>query len=141
MRHAETLFTWILAVFLTKVLFLTLCFIIVSNIIRFFHFLAHIGLTFEWPEQVPFRLTHNMIEAMGPTGIEGSFRKCCEVTLRILRTEKDTLLSVLKPFVHDPLVEWSKKSGAKGEVKVRPAQTDLAEIKNEQVLPQSLLPL
>lgn len=85
------------------------------------------GLSFEWPEQVPFRLTHNMIEAMGSTGVEGSFRKCCEVTLRVLRKEIDTLLSVLKPFVHDPLVEWSKKSAAsKG-------RTDLAEIKNEQV--------
>lgn len=86
------------------------------------HFL---GETFEWPEKVPFRLTHNMIEAMGSTGIEGSYRKCCEVTLRVLRTQSDTLLSVLKPFVHDPLVEWSKPS-SKG-------RTDLGEIKNEQV--------
>ena len=65
-----------------------------------------------------------MIEAMGPTGVEGSYRKCCEVTLRVLTTQKDTLLSVLKPFVHDPLVEWSKQS--KG-------RNDLGEIKNEQV--------
>lgn len=67
-----------------------------------------------------------MVEAMGSTGIEGSFRKCCEVTLRVLRKEIDTLLSVLKPFVHDPLVEWSKKSANKG-------RSDLGEIKNEQV--------
>ena len=67
-----------------------------------------------------------MIEAMGSTGIEGSYRKCCEVTLRVLRTQSDTLLSVLKPFVHDPLVEWSKPS-SKG-------RTDLGEIKNEQVI-------
>ncbi|XP_032793021.2 serine/threonine-protein kinase ATR [Daphnia magna] len=85
------------------------------------------GLSFEWPEQVPFRLTHNMIEAMGATGVEGSFRKCCEVTLHVLRKEIDTLLSVLKPFVHDPLVEWSKKSVNKG-------RADLPEIKNEQAL-------
>ncbi len=75
-----------------------------------------------------------MREAMGSTGIEGSFRKCCEVTLRVLRTEIDTLLSVLKPFVHDPLLEWSKKSGNKG-------RTDLGEIKNEQVLLFSILSL
>lgn len=86
----------------------------------------NLGLSFEWPEQVPFRLTHNMIEAMGATGVEGSFRKCCEVTLHVLRKEIDTLLSVLKPFVHDPLVEWSKKSVNKG-------RADLPEIKNEQV--------
>jgi serine/threonine-protein kinase ATR len=87
-----------------------------------------LGQSFEWPEQVPFRLTHNMTEAMGATGIEGSFRKCCEVTLRVLRKEMDTLLSVLKPFVHDPLVEWSKKTAGP---KFRNDQ--LAEIKNEQV--------
>ena len=74
---------------------------------------------------MPFRLTHNMIEGMGPTGIEGSYRKCCEVTLRVLRQQADTLLSVLKPFVHDPLVEWSKQA-IKG-------RTELGEIKNEQV--------
>ena len=68
-----------------------------------------------------------MIEAMGSTGIEGSYRKCCEVTMRILRREIDTLLSVLKPFVHDPLVEWSKKSSN------NKGRADLAEIKNEMV--------
>ena len=31
------------------------------------------------PEVVPFRLTHNMVEAMGPTGVEGPFRIACEV--------------------------------------------------------------
>ena len=89
--------------------------------------IALLGLSFEWPEQVPFRLTHNMTEAMGATGVEGSFRKCCEVTLRVLRKEMDTLLSVLKPFVHDPLVEWSKKTAPRFRA------DQLAEIKNEQV--------
>ena len=32
------------------------------------------GETFEWPEKVPFRLTHNMVHAFGVTGIEGMFR-------------------------------------------------------------------
>ena len=31
------------------------------------------------PEVVPFRLTHNMVDAMGPTGVEGPFRVACEV--------------------------------------------------------------
>jgi len=29
------------------------------------------GKTFEIPEKVPFRLTHNMVEAMGVNGVEG----------------------------------------------------------------------
>ena len=32
------------------------------------------GETFEWPEMVPFRLTHNMVDAFGPLGVEGPFR-------------------------------------------------------------------
>ena len=34
------------------------------------------------------------------------FRKSCEVTLRVLREKADTLLSVLKPFIYDPVSEW-----------------------------------
>ena len=40
------------------------------------------GETFEWPETVPFRLTHNMVDAMGPTGVEGMYRRACEVSIR-----------------------------------------------------------
>ena len=36
----------------------------------------------------------------------GVYRKACEVTMRILRDNKDSLMSVLEAFVHDPLVEW-----------------------------------
>lgn len=42
------------------------------------------GLTFDWPEVVPFRLTHNMVSAMGPLGYEGIFRKSAEATLRVM---------------------------------------------------------
>lgn len=59
---------------------------------------------------MPFRLTHNMVEAMGPFGVEGVFRRSCAVTLRVLRTHTDTLLSILRPFVYDPLVSWPRYS-------------------------------
>jgi serine/threonine-protein kinase ATR len=32
------------------------------------------GKDLKIPEVVPFRLTHNMVQAMGPTGTEGPFR-------------------------------------------------------------------
>lgn len=35
------------------------------------------GLTFEKPEKVPFRLTHNMVDAMGVTGYEGTRKRTC----------------------------------------------------------------
>ena len=62
------------------------------------------------PEVVPFRLTHNMIDAMGPTGCEGHFRKTCEATMRVMRDHREELLSVLKPFVFDPHVGASVKA-------------------------------
>jgi serine/threonine-protein kinase ATR len=57
-------------------------------------------------ERVPFRLTQNMIDGLGVTGIEGVFRIACEVTMQLLRDNKDSLMSVLDAFIHDPLVEW-----------------------------------
>ncbi|XP_058457566.1 serine/threonine-protein kinase ATR isoform X2 [Malaya genurostris] len=73
-----------------------------------FNCLFNRGEAFEIPELVPFRLTHNMVKAMGPLGVEGLFRKCCEITLRVLQNQTPTLMSVLKPFVYDPLVSWNK---------------------------------
>jgi serine/threonine-protein kinase ATR len=64
------------------------------------------GKTLETPERVPFRLTQNMIDGLGVTGVEGAFRIACEVTLQLLRDNKDSLMSVLDAFIHDPLVEW-----------------------------------
>lgn len=40
------------------------------------------------------------------TGVEGVFRIACEITMQLLRDNKDSLMSVLDAFVHDPLVEW-----------------------------------
>lgn len=49
-----------------------------------------------------------MIEAMGPLKYEGPFRRACQITMRVLRQQTSTLLSVLTPFVYDPLVSWNK---------------------------------
>lgn len=64
------------------------------------------GQTLNVPECVPFRLTHNMVDALGLTGYEGVFRRSCEVTLRLLQQNQLSLLSALHTFIHDPLVEW-----------------------------------
>ncbi|GAV08904.1 ATR [Ramazzottius varieornatus] len=72
------------------------------------------GERLEVPERVPFRLTHNIVDAMGPLGVEGFFRTACELTLKVIREQKNTMLGVLKTFVHDPLVDWQGK-GTKSE--------------------------
>nr|XP_034192073.1 serine/threonine-protein kinase ATR [Osmia lignaria]XP_034192074.1 serine/threonine-protein kinase ATR [Osmia lignaria]XP_034192075.1 serine/threonine-protein kinase ATR [Osmia lignaria] len=79
-----------------------------------FNCLFNRGELFEWPERVPFRLTHNMVDAMGPLKIEGPFRRACEITMRVLRQQSSTLLSVLTPFVYDPLVSWNKNQAGEG---------------------------
>ncbi|KAJ3474989.1 hypothetical protein NLI96_g12128 [Meripilus lineatus] len=71
-----------------------------------FNCLFEKGKTLETPERVPFRLTQNMVDGLGITGVEGVFRNGCEITMQLLRDNKDTLMSVLDAFVHDPLVEW-----------------------------------
>ncbi|XP_076757525.1 serine/threonine-protein kinase ATR [Xylocopa sonorina] len=81
-----------------------------------FNCLFNRGELFEWAERVPFRLTHNMVDAMGPLKIEGPFRRACEITMRVLRQQSSTLLSILTPFVYDPLVSWNKNNiGESGE--------------------------
>lgn len=86
------------------------------------------GKTLETPERVPFRLTQNLVDGLGVTGVEGMivlynarndslihgnlssstgvFRIACEVTMQLLRDNRDSLMSVLDAFIHDPLVEW-----------------------------------
>ncbi|KAB5535968.1 hypothetical protein PHYPO_G00123940 [Pangasianodon hypophthalmus] len=93
-----------------------------------FNCLFNKGETFDVPEVVPFRLTQNMVHAMGPMGTEGLFRQACEVTLRLMRDQREPLMSVLKTFLHDPLVEWSKP--AKGPSKTQANES--GEIVNEK---------
>ena len=59
------------------------------------------------PEIVPFRLTPNMLDAFGPTGADGIFRSGMESSFEILRQNRETLLSVLEPFIKDPVIDWT----------------------------------
>ncbi|KDN44907.1 hypothetical protein K437DRAFT_224659 [Tilletiaria anomala UBC 951] len=74
------------------------------------------GLTFEIPERVPFRLTQNLVDALGVTGPDGVFRKAAEISMTILRDNKDSLMSVLEAMIHDPLVEWTPDLRYKNKV-------------------------
>ena len=73
-----------------------------------FSYLFDKGLELDKPEVVPFRLTQNMIDAMGVAGPDGVFSSVCEITLGVLRQHRDALMSVLDTFVHDPLLEWTR---------------------------------
>lgn len=64
------------------------------------------GTTLPTPEIVPFRLTQNMVDAMGITGIEGTFRITCEVTGQLLRENEASLMNILETLIYDPLLDW-----------------------------------
>lgn len=59
-------------------------------------------------------ILQNMIDGLGITGYEGIFLRVCEITLSVLRTHRETLMSVLETFIHDPLVEWTKSHKSSG---------------------------
>ncbi|PXF43442.1 Serine/threonine-protein kinase ATR [Gracilariopsis chorda] len=74
------------------------------------------GLTLKVPEIVPFRLTRNVVCAMGIAGYEGLYRSVAEMVLGSMRRNSEAVLGVLESFLHDPLADWSRgERGGCGE--------------------------
>jgi serine/threonine-protein kinase ATR len=105
------------------------------------------GLTFVKPERVPFRLTHNMIDAMGIYGYEGPFRKSSELTLRLLRQHEETLMTILEAFVYDPTLDLvkkdhkKKKEGSSAVPQTAQGVLDTIQRKVKGLLPGESVPL
>ncbi len=59
------------------------------------------------PELVPFRLTRDIVDAMGITRTEGVFRRCCEFVMEALREERDNIMTLLNVLRYDPLYSWT----------------------------------
>ena len=59
------------------------------------------------PETIPFRLSRDIIDGFGPSGVEGTFRRSCETTLNILRANKEGIMTILEVLIYDPLYNWS----------------------------------
>jgi len=51
-----------------------------------------------------------MLDAFGPTGADGIYSKSLQSVMSTLRGNRDTLLSVLEPFVKDPVIDWHKQN-------------------------------
>lgn len=60
------------------------------------------------PELVPFRLTRDIVDAMGLHGVEGVYRRCCQETLRVMREGASVIETVLQVFKYDPLYDWTQ---------------------------------
>jgi serine-protein kinase ATM len=59
------------------------------------------------PEVVPFRLTRDIVDGMGLSGVEGVFRRCCNFTLEALRQDQYSIMTILDVLRYDPLYSWS----------------------------------
>ncbi|KAM3874841.1 serine-protein kinase ATM [Diretmus argenteus] len=77
--------------------------------------LVHIdlGVAFEQgkilptPETVPFRLSRDIVDGMGITGVEGVFRRCCEKTMEVMKSSQEALLTIVEVLLYDPLFDWT----------------------------------
>ncbi|CAO3636625.1 unnamed protein product [Cunninghamella blakesleeana] len=67
------------------------------------------GQSLTVPEIVSFRLTQNLVDAMGVTKTNGMFHRACELTLEVLRKHKIQLLSVFESLAYDPIIDWKRK--------------------------------
>ncbi|KAJ2672245.1 Serine/threonine-protein kinase tel1 [Coemansia sp. RSA 1085] len=77
--------------------------------------LVHIdlGIAFDFgklltvPEQVPFRLTREMVDGMGLLGLEALFHHACQVALSAMRKNSHIVMTILNVLKVDPLYKWT----------------------------------
>lgn len=84
-----------------------------------------LGIAFEQgsflatPELVPFRLTRDIVDGLGPAGVDGVLRGACEAAMSAMRAPdaRAALASVVEVLVHDPLYKWgiSEEKKVKGQ--------------------------
>uniref|UniRef100_A0A0N4ZNJ7 Non-specific serine/threonine protein kinase n=1 Tax=Parastrongyloides trichosuri TaxID=131310 RepID=A0A0N4ZNJ7_PARTI len=72
------------------------------------------------PEKVPFRLTRNIVDVMGPLKTEGVFRESCKHVLKCLKEEHEILYNILETYAYDPLADWSSISEMKNQGEILP---------------------
>ncbi|KAG0669707.1 Serine/threonine-protein kinase tel1 [Maudiozyma exigua] len=58
------------------------------------------------PELVPFRLTRDIIDGFGITGVEGLFKRSSERVYAALKEEAEKVMCVLNVLKWDPLYSW-----------------------------------
>lgn len=79
------------------------------------------GLQLYVPEVVPFRLSPNIVNALGVLGLQGTFQISAQHVLRVLSQARETLLTMLEAFVYDPLVDWGDNGQHHEAASTKPA--------------------
>lgn len=65
-------------------------------------------------------------------------RRCCEETLRVLRCEKESLLTIMGVFIHDPLFRWAltpHKANRRQHVEGEEGGEEMAEVRATSIHP------
>lgn len=96
------------------------------------------GLTLPTPEVVPFRLTPNMLDGFGPTGADGVFTGGLTSAMTTLRQNRDVLLSVLEPFIRDPVIDWKTRSAQNAITKDRDGKVNAEAKRSIRVIDERL---
>lgn len=74
---------------------------------------------------------------LNPIFEKGIYRKSCEVAMKVLRSNRESLMSVLETFLHDPLCEWSKplkKNSSKSSVTSSRANDQSNELAKQKLM-------
>lgn len=103
--------------------------------------LVHIdfGIAFEQgkvlptPETVPFRLTRDIVDGMGISGVEGVFRRSCEKTMGVLRQNQEKILTILEVLLYDPLYQWTITPKMAAKCQKENSQDSIASDSDEKV--------
>ncbi|CAG5113045.1 Oidioi.mRNA.OKI2018_I69.chr2.g7195.t1.cds [Oikopleura dioica] len=66
------------------------------------------GRNLKVPEIVPFRMTRNIVDGLGPVGVQGLFRKTALLTIRIAKDKGKLLRTVFSLVLRDPTCKWEK---------------------------------
>ena len=65
------------------------------------------GLNLNVPEIVPFRMTPNIIDGCGVTGLDGNFRTIAIMTMKLAKEKEKMLRTVISLFLADPTINWN----------------------------------
>ena len=78
------------------------------------------GESLGYPETVPYRLTHNLVDGMGVLGYEGCFKTTCVSTLRCFREGYQSLYPILRNIQSEfDFLNTSKMDGVHSRLKGR----------------------
>lgn len=103
------------------------------------------GRVLNTPETVPFRLTRDVVDGMGICGVEGTFRRCCERTMEVMRASRELLVTVVEVLLHDPLSSWTLSPEraaalqAEGDAPTRRPSPDLPHNQGDNRLARRML--